>query len=105
MNKFYIVIALALVSVFVLGSCTARNQVRFDGTLELGDLPADVKYIDGVPQIITVSTESNGDVVVAYYSDDNQHIFAQLYGCAYIKVTCDQLFKQGRYQWNIPSTK
>ena len=61
-------------------------------------------YVDGVPQIITISTESDGDVVMAYRADDG-NVYAQLYGCAVISVNCGKLYEQGRYQWTIPEGK
>jgi hypothetical protein len=94
-------VLLMLVLTLVLSACSARNQVRFEGTLDLGELPSDMLYVNETPQIITVSTESDGDVILAYYSNDKKHVYAQLYGCAYISLNCGDLHKQGRYQWTI----
>ena len=103
MKKKKLLVFLTLVLVFLafLVACSARDQVRWSGTKDLGDLPADMLYVDGVPQIITISTESDGDVVVAYRSTDGG-IYAQLYGCAVISLNCGQLYEQGRYKWSIP---
>ncbi len=99
-SKWFVLI---VVLCLLLSACSVRNQARvFDGTINLGDLPEDMLYVNGAPQLITVSTESDGDVVLAYRSTDN-HVYAQLYGCAYINISCDKLFKQGRYEWNIPA--
>jgi len=104
MKKFSAALLLVLVLGLLLTSCSARNQVRFEGTLSLGELPEDMLYVDGNPQIITISTESDGDVIMAYYSNDG-HVYGQLYGCAYISLTCGELHKQGRYSWTIPYNK
>lgn len=102
-------VTVALLLVIVLGisitSCSARNKVRFEGTLNLGELPADMLYVDGKPQIITISTESDGDVILAYYSSDMTHVYGQLYGCSYISLNCPELHMQGRYSWTIPNNK
>lgn len=85
----------------ILSACSARDQARWEGTIEMGNLPEDILYVNGLPQIITVSTESDGDVVMAYFSSDG-NVYAQLYGCAVISVNCQNLHAQGRYQWTIP---
>lgn len=100
-NKPWTLILTLLVALLVLSSCSTRDQARWTGTVDLGDLPSDMLYVDGVPQIITISTESDGDVVMAYRSDDG-NIYAQLYGCAVINFNCGKLYKQGRYQWSVP---
>ena len=94
---FYI---LMVIFVFITG-CSAKEQVRLTGTLEMGPLPEDVLYFDGIPQIITVSTESNGDIIVSYISTDGK-LVAQMWGCRVITLNCSQLQKQGRYVWDFP---
>ena len=101
-KKSLVLVVLLLALSVVLTACSARSQARWEGTVNLGDLPEDMLYVNGVPQIVTISTESDGDIVMVYYSSDGQHVYAQLYGCAVINLTCDRLFEQGRYEWNIP---
>jgi hypothetical protein len=103
-NKGSIVKVLILVLIFsVLAiSCTARTQVRWQGDENLGALPEDMSYDqNGIPRIITVSSESDGDMVMSYLNNKNQ-VVAQLYGCPAIGL-CTNLQKQGRYYWTIPS--
>lgn len=97
-------LVIGAIAFVALGGCSARTQARISGSVNLGALPDDMLYVNGVPQVITVSTESDGDVVLAYRSQD-QKLIAQLYGCAVINVGCPQLFKQGRYEWDIPAVK
>ncbi len=101
-KKIFALLAILVVAGLILSACSARGQARWEGTIELGDLPDDMLYVDGVPQIITISTESDGDVVMAYRSSDG-NVYAQLYGCAVVTLTCGTLHKQGRYQWTIPA--
>jgi hypothetical protein len=101
MKKVYVLLVFILVSSLLLSACSARAQARWKGTISLGDLPSDMLYVNGVPQIITISTESDGDVVMAYFSSDGK-VYAQLYGCAVVNLTCSKLYMQGRYEWTIP---
>lgn len=97
---FYVLLCLLLG--LLIASCSTRDQARFEGTINLGDLPEDMLYVNGVPQG-HISTESDGDVVLSYVSDEAKMV-GQLYGCAYISLNCGQLYKQGRYEWNIPAS-
>jgi len=97
----FFVLLFILFALLVYG-CSTRDQARFEGVINLGDLPEDMLYVDGVPQA-NASTESDGDVVLSYVSDDAKFV-GQLYGCAYISLNCGQLYMQGRYEWNIPAS-
>lgn len=101
-KKIFALLVILVVAGLLLSACSARGQARWEGTIELGDLPNDMLYVDGAPQIITISTESDGDVVMAYRSTDGS-VYAQLYGCGVVSLTCGTLYKQGRYQWTVPA--
>jgi hypothetical protein len=94
--------AVMFILVLILSSCSTRDQARWKGDVNLGDLPTDMLYVEGVPQIITISTESSGDVMMGYRSTDGK-IVVQLYGCAIVSINCGKLYPQGRYVWDIPT--
>lgn len=105
MNKkkaLMLIVILLLIVLASLVACSQREQVRWSGTAEMGDLPEDIKYVEGVPRVISVSTESDGDIVLSYISNEDK-IVAQLYGCPTVSLACSDLKKQGKYVWDIPS--
>jgi len=89
-----------LIIAMTIASCSTRDQTRFEGTINLGDLPSDMLYVNGVPQA-NISSESDGDIILSYTSNDHKMV-GQLYGCAYISLNCGEFYKQGRYEFNIP---
>ncbi len=102
-SRFYQIgfyILLTILMAITVASCSTRDQARFEGTINLGDLPSDMLYVDGIPQA-NISSESDGDVILSYVSNDHK-LVGQLYGCAYISLNCGELYKQGRYEFNIP---
>ena len=99
--KLCIALVFIIVALVAITACSSSTLVRSSGTLNLGDLPSDMLYVNGTPQIFSISTQSNEDVVVAYRSTDGR-VVAQMYGCPLVSMNCVTLDKQGRYEWNIP---
>ena len=57
----------ALAGILVASGCSAKGRMqRFDKTIDLGNIPTDVCKIDGKPQILNMSTESDGGVNFVY---------------------------------------
>ncbi len=88
-----------LILAILMVSCTARTKVRWHGDIDLGALPSDMSFdASNNPRIISISTESDGDILMVYYSTSNR-IVAQLYGCGAVSLNCGKLYKQGSYSW------
>lgn len=102
-NKYKVgfFVLLALVLIATLSSCSTRDQARWKGAIDLGELPTDIVYVDGVPQM-NISSESDGDLILSYVSTRGV-VVGQLYGCAVININCMNLHKQGSYEFKIPA--
>lgn len=68
--------------IVVLVGCSPKETARFVGAdyvLEVGSVPNDVCYIDGVPQILSMNSESDGDYTLSYIRDNGDvvlHLWA-----------------------------
>ena len=96
--KKTVVLLLAILLVALTG-CSVRTQARFGKQISLPPLPGDIVYVDGKPKIISISTESDGDVMLAYENSLGQ-VKIQLYGCPWYadaKGGCLNLSAQGFY--------
>jgi hypothetical protein len=70
----------ALCTVLALSACSPKSQSYIFGShIEMGSLPDDICKIEGKPQIISVSTESEGDINLVY-TRNNGDIVTQHYG-------------------------
>lgn len=87
--------------VIILSGCSQKDRLRLGETIEL-ELPSEVLVVGDVPQIVTVSTESDGDILITYVNRSNE-IVTQQYGCPVVSVSCTNLNEQGYIIWRLPT--
>jgi len=75
MRKFIVLLAFGLM--FLLSSCGASQQAFFGADVDMGALPEDICYINGVPQVLGASTESDGDIKLFYLRNDGKYVLQQ----------------------------
>ena len=76
MKYFYVI----LISLLLLG-CSPRSQAWNEGASfkwHMGDIPSDVCYIDGIPQILGVSADE-GSIHVAYIRNNGDVVMHNYY--------------------------
>ena len=77
MKKFISLITLAIVVALFLSACGASQQAFFGVDVDMGAIPADVCLIDGKPQVLSASTESDGDIKLFYLRNDGYYVMQQ----------------------------
>lgn len=95
-----VLLILVLIAI-VFSGCSAKEKVKLNGDYDMGTLPSDMAFDEvGQPMIITISTESDGDILMSYINTSND-IVIQMYGCAYISLACGTLHEQGSFTWHV----
>lgn len=62
---------------WVLSACGASQQAFFGADVDMGNLPEDICMINGVPQVLSASTESDGDIKLFYLRNDGFYVLQQ----------------------------
>lgn len=75
-NIFVVSMVIVMVSI-LLTSCGASQQAFFGVDVDMGAVPADVCMIDGKPQVLSASTESDGDIKLFYLRNDGYYVLQQ----------------------------
>lgn len=76
MRKAIIMIVLFL-ALWIFSACGASQQAFFGADVDMGSLPEDICYINGVPQVLSASTESDGDIKLFYLRNDGYYVLQQ----------------------------
>lgn len=59
--------------------CTVKGRMQyFNNTIDLGNIPSDVCMVNGIPQVLNISTETEGGVNLVYI-ENNGDVVAQHY--------------------------
>lgn len=68
MKKIALILILVLATVLFIAACSPKEQGRWnaDTKIEIGELPQDICVIDGIPQVINATTESDGGFNLVY---------------------------------------
>jgi hypothetical protein len=68
MKKIAPILILVLISLMFFAACSPKEQGRWnsDTKFKIGELPQDICVIDGVPQVINATTESDGGFNLVY---------------------------------------
>ena len=104
-KKAVLAVELALVAAVAVG-CSPDQKVQYGQDVNVGNLPADMCMIDGRPDILTVSTQSNGDMFMAYVNTKGQ-VIAQTYTNT-LNVNIGGFKEGGKYIWqgaSCPSSR
>ena len=72
-----VLIILGLLVVLVLSGCGASQQAFLGMDVDMGPIPEDVCYINGIPQILSASTESDGDIKLFYLRNNGDYVMQQ----------------------------
>lgn len=67
----------AILLILFISACGASQQAFFGEDVDMGPLPEDICYLNGVPQVLSVSTESDGDIKLFYLRDDGDYVLQQ----------------------------
>lgn len=76
----------ALAMLLLLTACTDQAKARYGGDLTVASLPADICVVQGRPQVVSVSTEDQADIDLAYF-DRQGNLKVQKYGTGVMGVT------------------
>lgn len=72
-----ILLIMAVLLMLVFSACGASQQAFFGEDVDMGPLPEDICYVNGVPQVLSVSTESDGDIKLFYLRNDGDYVLQQ----------------------------
>jgi hypothetical protein len=83
---------------FSVSACSPKEQsYLFGSNIDMGGLPTDICKIDNKPQVLNVSTESNGDIGLIYIRN-NGDLVSQHYGRDRMGIGT-QYAKVGEFVW------
>jgi hypothetical protein len=77
MKKFITFVLLSIIVLTALSACGASQQAFFGVDVDMGTLPEDICYINGKPQVLGASTESDGDIKLFYLRNDGYYVLQQ----------------------------
>ena len=77
MKKWILLVCFTLLAAIALAGCGASQQAFFGVDVDMGPLPEDVCLINGSPQVLSASTESDGDIKLFYLRNDGYYVLQQ----------------------------
>lgn len=104
MNRYKIIVSVVLLLAVLSGCCTPKQQLDLGINTEPTYLPDDILIVDGIPQVVSASSESDGDVVI-YYINTDGNLIGQVYGCYAYNVACTTYQKLGKQTFLTPGAE
>ena len=77
MKRWILLVCFTLLAAIALTGCGASQQAFFGVDVDMGPLPADICLVDGKPQVLSASTESDGDIKLFYLRNDGYFVLQQ----------------------------
>ncbi len=77
MKNKLVLILLGTFLLLLVSGCGASQQAFLGMDVDMGPIPEDVCYSNGLPQILSASTESDGDIKLFYLRNNGDFVLQQ----------------------------